>query len=291
MNNYDVSKIFVWANSDLDGAASVILLGNIFPNMEYKSVFFGDFYNSYVDWESNLENYDKVFVVGMVLDRYLINKIDDHKVVFVSDRGEKLNVFDSSIISEEYSSCCKLLYKKFKEKFEFPTDLKKLILYVDDYNQYSLKHTESEYLNAIYRNTRYNRFKVFVNRFWNGYDGLTDKEMESAEAFFLAIDNEYANLDLYDGSFKDWSVIATFSKFSVNEIAKKLIDNHKKDVIIVVNPDTQFVSFRKPEGSIADIAFIAENLCSGGGSKWASGGKITQKFLDFTQKLIQMWKN
>lgn len=283
-----MSKIFVWSNSDLDGACSTILLGNIFPTMEYKSVFFGDFLSQYTDWESNLENYDKVFVIGMVLDQSIINKIDDPRVVFVSDRGEKLNIFDSTMISEEYSSCCKLLYKKFKDKFEIPTDLKKLILYVDDYNFYSLKHKESEYLNAIYRNTRYNRFKVFVNRFWYGYDGLTDKEMESAEAFFNAIDNEYANLDLYEGTFKDWSVIATFSKFSVNEIAKKLIDNHKKDVMIVINPDTQFVSFRKPEGSKADIAFIAENLCSGGGGEWASGGKITQKFLDFTTKLIQL---
>ena len=256
--------------------------------MEYKSAFFGDFLNQYTEWEHNLENYDKVFIVGMVLDQSLINKIDDHKVVFVSDRGEKLNVFDSSIITEETSSCCKLLYKKFKEKFDIPTDLKKLILYVDDYNVYSLKHKESEYLNGLYRNTRYNRFKLFVNRFWNGYDGLTDKEMVLAESFFDAIDTEYKNLDLYEGTFKEWSVVAVFSKFCVNEIAKKLIDNHKKDVIIVVNPDTQFVSFRKPEGSIANITFMAENLCNGGGGEWASGGKITPKFLDFTQKLIQI---
>jgi hypothetical protein len=53
-----MSKIFVWANSDLDGACSTILLGNIFPNMDYKSVFFGDFLNQYTDWEHNLENYD-----------------------------------------------------------------------------------------------------------------------------------------------------------------------------------------------------------------------------------------
>jgi oligoribonuclease NrnB/cAMP/cGMP phosphodiesterase (DHH superfamily) len=288
MSNYNVSKIFVWANSDLDGACSTILLGNIFPDMEYKSAFFGDFANQYAEWEHNLENYDKVFIIGMVLDQSLINKIDDYKVVFVSDRGEKLNVFDSTMISEETSSCCKLLYKKFKDKFDIPNDLKKLILYVDDYNVYSLKHKESEYLNGLYRNTRFNRFKVLVNRFWNGYDGLTDKEMALAESFFDAIDTEYKNLELYEGTFKEWSVVAVFSKFSVNEIAKKLIDNHKKDVIIVVNPDTQFVSFRKPEGSIANITFMAENLCNGGGGEWASGGKISQKFLDFTQKLIQI---
>jgi oligoribonuclease NrnB/cAMP/cGMP phosphodiesterase (DHH superfamily) len=200
----------------------------------------------------------------MVLDQSLINKIDDHKVVFISDRAEKLNVFDSKLICEETTSCTKLIYKKFKSKFEIPVDLKKLILYVDDYNCYNLKHKESEYLNGIYRNTRYNRFNAFVKRFWNGYDGLSDKEMESAESFFSAIENEYSGLDKFEGTFKGWSVL------------------------VVVNTDTQFVSFRKKPESTADIAFMAENLCNGGGSANASGGKISQKFLDFTTKLEQL---
>lgn len=284
-----MAKVFVWANSDMDGACSTILLGNIFPNMEYKSVFFGDFLNQYNEWvENNLENYSAVFVVGMVLDQALINKIDDDKVIFVSDKLEKLNVFDSKIISEDSTSCSKVLYKKFKDKFEIPVDLKKLILFIDDYNSYTLKHKESEYLNGVYRNIRYNRFNTFVSRFWNGYDGLTDKEQTSADSFFQAIETEYSGLDKYEGTFKSWSVLATFSKLPVNEIAKKLLDNHPHDVIVVVNLDTQFVSFRKSPQSTADVGFIAENLCNGGGSVNASGGKISQKFLDFTTKLTQI---
>lgn len=284
-----MSKIFVWSNSDLDGIGSTILLGNIFPDMEYRSVFFGDFLNQYSEWEeSNLENYDKVFVVGMVLDQSLINKIDDSKVVFISDQIVKLNVFDSAILAEDTTSCTKLIYQRFKKKFEFTPNLKRLIAYVDDYNSYTLKHKESEYLNGVFRNIRYNRFATLVKRFWDGYDGLTDKEMESAEAFFEAIDTEYNNIEKFEGEFKSWKVLATFSKHSVNEIAKKLVDNHDHDVIIVVNPDTKFVSFRKNPNSKADIAFMAENLCSGGGSESASGGTVTQKFLDFTQKLEQL---
>lgn len=288
MINYGImSKIFVWSNSDMDGACSTILLGNIFPNMDYKSVFFGDFLKQYEEW-TNIDDYDAVFVVGMVLDQSLINKIDDRRVIFISDRSEKLNVFDSKLICEEITSCSKLIYKKFKNKLEFTVDLKKLILYVDDYNCYTLKYKESEYLNGIYRNTRYNRFNGFVKRFWDGYDGLSDKEMESAESFFTAIENEYISLDKFEGTFKGWSVIATFSKLPVNEIAKKLIDNHIHDVMVVVNPDTQFVSFRKRPESTADIAFMAENLCNGGGSANASGGKINQKFLEFSTKLDQL---
>lgn len=289
MGNYDVSKIFIWANSDLDGACSTILLGNIFPNMEYRSVFFGDFQSQYTAWvKDNLDDYDKVFVVGMVLDQSLINKLDDRKVVFISDRNEQLNIFDSTLITEETTSCSKLIYKKFKDKVVFSQDLKKLILYVDDYNSYDLKYQESEYLNAIFRKTKFNKFVEFVKRFWCGYDGLTDMEMNLAQQFFKEIEDAASNLELYKGEFKGWSIIATFSKSSVNEIAKKLIDNYKADAIIIVNPDTKFVSFRKPTGSNADIIFMAENLCNGGGGEYASGGNMTQKFLDFTTKLITL---
>ena len=282
----EMSKIFIWANSDLDGACSVILLGNIFPDMTYKPAFFGDFLEQYVAWEKdNLDKYDKVFIVGMVLDQSLVNKIDDSRVVFVSDRGEKLNVYDSIMIGEEISSCSKLLYRKFKDEVEIPEDLKKLVLYVDDYNNYTLKHRESEYLNAVYRRIRHNRFKEFVNRFWNGFDGFTDREMASADLFFHDIEKEYETLELYRAIFKDWSVISTVSSKPVNEIAKKLIDNHDADVIMIVNLETKFVSFRKPVGSPANIVYMAEKLCNGGGGEWASGGKITEKFLEFTQKL------
>tara|TARA_R110002074_G_scaffold32309_10_gene90333 strand:+ start:23961 stop:24824 length:864 start_codon:yes stop_codon:yes gene_type:complete len=282
-----MSKIFIWANSDLDGACSTILLGNIFPNVEYRSVFFGDFENQYSNWvEDNLENYDKVFVVGMVLDQSLINKLDDSKVVFISDRGESLNMFDSTLITEEYSSCCKLIYKKFKEKVAFTDNLKKLVVYIDDYNSYELKYKESEYLNGLYRKIRYNRFAEFVETHWDGYDGFNAFELKRVDEFFAEIDKEFAEIELYTGDFKGWSVLATFSKCSVNEIAKKMIDKYESDVIIVVNPDTKFVSFRKPVGSKADIQFMSENLCGGGGGEWASGGGMTQKFLDFTTKMI-----
>lgn len=285
-SNYGVAKIFIWANSDLDGAASTILLGNIFPNMGYKAVFFGEFLEQYQRWEDNLEEYDKVFVVGMVLDQQLINKIDDKKLVFISDRNEQIKTYESTLISEESSSCVKMLYNRFKDKFQFPTNLKKLVLYVDDYNSYNLKFEESKYLNGLYRTRPVNRFKYFVNRFWSGYDGLTDQEMSDSEYFFDKIDEAYEKLEVYKGKFKDWTVTAAFTTQSVNEMAKKLIDNHPSDVIILVNPDTQFVSFRKPTGSPANIVFMAENLCEGGGGEWAAGGKMgSKKFLEFTNTL------
>jgi hypothetical protein len=190
------------------------------------------------------------------------------------------------LISEECSSCSKLIYKKFKKIKEFPVNVKKLVVYVDDYNEYILKYEESKYLNAIYRRFGYRNFYKFVDRFFDGFDGFTDTEINISEGFFKEIRDEVSTIDLYSGEFKGWGVLATFSKLPVNEIAKELIDNQKADVIIVVNPDTKFVSFRKPLGSPADIVYMAENLCDGGGGEWASGGQMTEKFLGFTTNLI-----
>lgn len=283
------SRIFIWANSDLDGAASTITLGNIFTQFDYQSVFFGNFEEAYTAWaNNNLEDYDKVFIIGMVVDQTLLNKIDDPRIVLISDRGERLNSFDSTIITEQYSSCCRLIYSKFKNKVEFTQDLKKLILYVDDYNRYDLKYEESKYLNALYRKMGYKRFSSFVDRFWNGFDGFTESEVMLADTFFEEINKEVKSLDIYTGEFRDWKVVSTFSKLSVNEISKSLIDNTDADVIIVINPDSKFVSFRKPNASKADIKYMAENLCNGGGGEWAAGGSITQKFLDFATKLTSL---
>lgn len=288
--NIDVrSKIFIWSNSDLDGATSVILLGQIFSQFEYQSVFFGQFEEQYTKWaKTNLENYDKVFIVGMVIDQSLLNKIDDPRLVIISDRGEKLVAYDSTLIIEKISSCSKLIYKKFKHVKDIPVNVKRLIVYADDYNEYVLKHDESKYLNAIYRRLGYRNFYKFVDRFWNGYDGFTDKELNLAESFLKEIQDEVSSIDLYSGEYKGWKIFSVFSKLSVNEIAKEIMDAHTCDVVIVVNPDTKFVSFRKPLGSPADIVYMAEKLCDGGGGDYASGGSMTEKFLGFTTELTQL---
>lgn len=286
--NYSVTKIFAWVNSDLDGVGSTILLGNLFPNFEYKSIFFGDFESTFTEWWAiNQDNYDKVFIVGMPLIQSMVNKLDDYKIIFVSD-NDRPNVFDSTLIYEDTTSCTKLLYKKFKDKIDFPLQLKMFFVYINDYNSYELKHEESKFINAIFRKSGGGKFAKFVNRFWKGFDGFSTQEINLAESFFKELDNELEGLDLFKGEFKGFSVISTFSKFSVNELSSSILDNYETDVVIVVNPDTQFISFRKSKTSKADIVFMAENLCNGGGGEWAAGGQITPKFLDFTQKLIQL---
>lgn len=283
-------NVFAWFNSDLDGVGSAVVLGNLFKKFEYRSVFFGDFERQFTEWfEAHGDDYDKIFVVGMVYDQKMINQLDDSKIIFVSDGPEKLNVFDSTWVQEETTSCTRLLYNKFKDKVDYPLDIKKLVAFVDDYNSYTLKTQEAKYLNAIFRKTsgKY-KFGTLVRRFWNGYDGMTATEQKVADQFFFEIEEEAANLVLYKGEFKGFNVLSFFTKKSANEMAAVVLDNYPTDAVMVVNLDTQFVSIRAKKGGKADAKFIAERLCNGGGTKESAGGKITEKFMEFTQQLVQL---
>jgi oligoribonuclease NrnB/cAMP/cGMP phosphodiesterase (DHH superfamily) len=159
---------------------------------------------------------------------------------------------------------------------------------VDDYNSYDLKHEETKYLNALYRKSGGNRFINFVNRFWNGFDGFTASEVKLADGFFKELEKELEEITLYFGEWEEFKVISTISKFSVNEIAGAIMDSYHGDVVIVMNADTQFISFRRYKGSEVDIAKMAATLCDGGGGEWASGGKITKEFLKFSETLTEI---
>ena len=267
-------NVFLWTNCDLDGVASTITLGNVFykSNFDYQCVFFGDFEKKYTEWfNEKSKEYDKIFIVGIPLNQSVINKIDDSKVIIVSDKKEDLTIYESTLIHEDITSCTKLLYKKFKDKFDFSADLKKLIIFIDDYNSYELKTKESKLLNGLFRKSGNNRFYNFVNKFWSGYQELSESELKLSASFYRDLNSELENLCLYQGEYKGHSIIATFAKGSANEIANSILDNYGCEIAIIVNMNTQFVSFRKNKNSSADIKFMAENLCNGGGSLNSSG--------------------
>jgi oligoribonuclease NrnB/cAMP/cGMP phosphodiesterase (DHH superfamily) len=159
---------------------------------------------------------------------------------------------------------------------------------LDDYNSYDLKHEETKYLNALYRKSGGNRFINFVNRFWDGFDGFTTTEVKLANSFFEELEKELEEITLFSGKWEGYKVISTISKFSVNEMAGAIMHSYYGDAVIIMNPDTQFVSFRRYKGSEVDIAKMAANLCDGGGGEWASGGKITKEFLKFSEQLTEI---
>jgi hypothetical protein len=161
-----------------------------------------------------------------------------------------------------------------------------LIAHFDDYNSYNLKYPLTKCLNSLYRKSGNRKFQTFVNKFWNGLAELTPTELKLCEQYTREIDEELQKLDVYGTKYQDKPVVATFSKLPVNEIAAYLLSEYKADVAIVVNTSTEFVSFRKSTSSSIDLRYMAENLCNGGGGQYAAGGKLTTKFMEFSQNLI-----
>ena len=73
---------------------------------------------------------------------------------------------------------------------------------------------------------------------------------------------------------------------SINEVAHYCIKKLGADIAIVVIPFSMSVSFRKNKETCSiKLNKLAEALCDGGGHEYASGGKITDKFLAFTKSL------
>lgn len=282
------SKVFLWVNSDLDGVGSAILLSHVFPKFSYSHVFFGKFPEDYMKWvKKEYNNYDKIFIVGFPLTQEFVNKIDDEKLVIINDKGDKLKTWESLYIDEEYSSCSRLIYSKFKDKIDFSKDVKRLVLYVDDYNTQTMKFEETKYLNAIYRTYSYNRFGSFFTRFRDGYDGISDSEVQRYEDFYKKIEETASTLDIYEGKFRDWSVVGTIisNSLPVNELFQELSKHYKGDFMMFINSETNFVSFRSYPDSNVNVGEIAEVLCDGGGNSKVSGGQLTKRCLEFSQKL------
>ena len=77
----DMSKVFAWVNSDLDGIGSTVLLGNLFKNFEYRHCFFGKFEEQYIPWAKEFaEDYDKDYAS---FDEFA----DNHKTFILLDGG------------------------------------------------------------------------------------------------------------------------------------------------------------------------------------------------------------
>jgi len=93
----------------------------------------------------------------------------------------------------------------------------------------------------------------------------------------------------YVGKIKNYKVISCCTDFAVNELAYFSLKKFNADIAFIVIPSTNRVSIRKNKNTCElDLSKLAELLCDGGGHAYASGGKLTDKFLNFTKTLINV---
>lgn len=288
-------KVCIWTDNDLDGAGSALLMKIIYETVETTIHEVSDFemVGRIKGWfNQNYDLYDKIFILDLHIPIELLPTIDKEKVVVIDHHASHVDVktqyHQATVIIEEETSCVKLIRRKFAKVLD--TKLTKpqeqLLAIVDDYDNYTLKYTESLKLNAIYKS--YNKPKVdkFIESFSGGIREFNVHELNTIKIYFKKYKQTVDEAEFFEGNLKGYKVISCVAHFAINEVAEYALKKYNADIAIIVILDANAVSFRKKVNTCSiKLNKLAEVLCDGGGHEYASGGKITDNFLKLLHTL------
>jgi oligoribonuclease NrnB/cAMP/cGMP phosphodiesterase (DHH superfamily) len=293
-------KIHVFLHADLDGAACYLLLQWYLWNFPtYTMTTHLNMQNDVNKWllKNKMEDFDEIYFVA--LDTCPILHLIDKQNVQVFDHHQEAkrckDLYKNATVNVlEFGSTVLGLYRYLKEKYslkKISTEQRKFVALVDDYISYRLiEKNESFGINTLYWNYQGDKLQKLKERFNSGFSPFSQNELEIISFYKRKIEKIVNDADFYVGDIKIQGVfrkvIATFADTCVNEVASELT-NLGYEIAIIVNPDTQKVSFRKNHFSNVDLSKVASSLTNGGGYKNTAGGIITDKFLSFTKLLEQ----
>jgi nanoRNase/pAp phosphatase (c-di-AMP/oligoRNAs hydrolase) len=287
-------KIMAWVHYDLDGAISYLTLKWTFPkaNIEYQPTTVQQFRERFAKWISttDIQEYDQIYIMdlGVYGDRDLI----DHKNVFIIDHHEGHGEYThaKTVIKNGYSSAGLLAYKTFKALYniKFTKPQLHLILLGDDFDSYKLELKESSQLNVVFWDST-DKFNTFIKNFSGGFNGFSIKQQNMIKIHDAILKKLKETITVYSGNVKinskEYTVCSTFGSKYINEMADILIRDYNADVALIVNANTNHVSYRRNPKCDVDLSKLAEELGNGAGHEYSAGSEITDKFLEFTKLL------
>lgn len=294
----NTNYIHVFTDADLDGAISYLTLCwylNIdLPVTVTTENQLGEDYKKFREGR-NVANYKRIYVLDLdicklapELDKPNFSIVDHH--LGSLECGYEFTQARHKI--EDSGSTCKLLYEVLKNHYkrDLSTEQKLLISIGHDYDSYTLKQREiSIGLNMIFWNLQGNRLEKFVQKYKDGFKGFSEEDKKVISFYNKKIDSFLNSTTIYTGIVpiggKQTQVCSIMADFCINEVAQAIINKTDSDIGIVVNPKTQSVSFRRSSSSSFNVANLAKKIADGGGHPAAAGGKITDKFLEFTKLL------
>jgi len=291
-------KFFVWSDFDLDGTGSILLLKWIYPSVDitFKNTKVNAFRDEFITWSktNSIDNYDRVFFLDLDVSKNA-DLVDNEKSVIIDHHithVEAKEVYKKSkVIVEECTSCMLLIYKKFKDKLKLTDNQKMMVLMVDDYDCYAHKIKESKMLNYLFSDLQKgeysNKVERFINEFKDGFSGFTPMQHNIIKFYNSRVQKAIDTSEYFEGEVpiqkKVRRVKSVISDTAINDVCEHiLIDGY--DLAIAFNPKTGTVSFRTKMEDL-DVSKVAEMLCDGGGHQYAAGGKVTEKFIEFTKLL------
>jgi len=291
-------KIHVFLHSDLDGSACYLLLHwYLWNTPSYMMTNHLNMKSDISRWllKNKLENYDEIYFLA--LDTCPIMHLIDEKNVQIFDHHQEAKrcqelYKNAKVHVLEQGSTVLGLYRHLKEKYsdrKISTEQRKLVALVDDYVSYRLlERDQSIGINMLYWNFQGDKTLKLKERFNSGFSDFSEQEIKIIDFYKIKIKKIVDSADFYVGDVKIQGVfrkiIATFADTCINEVAAELTEMGY-EIAIIVNNDTQKVSFRKNHHSNVDLSKVAQSLADGGGYKNTAGGMITEKFMSFTKLL------
>lgn len=289
-------KIAIWTDNDLDGACSALALRHVYKNKaeeiyirEVSDYELIGYFKAWVD--ANYDQYDLIFITDLFVPDELIPYVDKKKVVVIDHHASHLEVKDryktASVCIKTYPSCVKLIQERFSKVLsDISLELQALFDIVNDYDSYQLKFSETLKLNAVYHSFNKPKVDKFISRYEEGFQPFNIQEQNAIKLYFNKLKDQLERAEYYSGTLKGYKVISCTADFGINEVAHQALKKFKADIVFIVMLNTQTISIRKNKDTCdINLAKLAELLCDGGGHQYAAGGKITDKFLNFTKTL------
>lgn len=290
-----------WSHFDLDGIVSYLILRWTFPNaiIDYQLSTVQKFRNEYIKWltNHNLEDYDKVYILdlGIFDDKDLI----DHENVVIIDHhpGHTNTTYKKAktVIKEDYSSACKLVYKVFKALYNINLTKPQLHLLIlaNDFDSYTLQFKESKKLNIVFWDTN-DRFESFIKSFAGGFHGFTFNQENIIKLHDIKLEKIKSDLKVFTGVVKiqgkNRRVCSAMVTQYINEVADILIEDYNAEVAIIVNIKTKHISYRRNPNSDVNLSELAKKIGNGHGHEYSSGSELSEDFILFTKNLKEVDK-
>jgi oligoribonuclease NrnB/cAMP/cGMP phosphodiesterase (DHH superfamily) len=288
------NDIHVFTHNDLDGVGCLLALIWSFPESKitYTCVASASVLKEKIiefNKHKNFKDYSKVFITDLSVQKDTIPLIDQDNVIVIDHHktSEELVFTRAKKFIKQYTSCTLFIYKLFKSQLNLNNNQKQLLIYIDDYDSYQLKFLNTTLLNKLFWAHYYNNVPLFINDFIDGLLEFSPLQRQAIDLHEKKILKTINSLSYFSASVNiqgaERRVVAAFANTAINDVADHIIQKYNADIAIVVNIDSERVSFRRGNDCNVDVSLLAQSLCEGGGHEAAAGGRLTEKFMSFTK--------
>lgn len=300
----------IFVQNDIDGATAYLAWCWAFQERRFcvQKATSVNIERIYKKWQQTYENAETEQCLFLGVNCTKILSEIDRPTTFIIDHQKGLNYANVQhahiIVKPHMSSLTRLVYElnNLQQKYKWTEPQRQLMEIVDAWKSrrpdnlalayafYVIFHYHPSVVSAPYR-----KFDHFVQKYWNGYETFTDKDLQILVNHALQFKEYVSQLKIYKGELDEpharkLSILACISDSYVEECALYLLKQNV-DVAIVYMPSIKRVVCRRQyhlkDVDLYDvICYNFRDVQEIGGYKHALGFQYNQAFDDWSKKLL-----